>query len=359
MNPVQKIVTAALATLLLPGAAPVFAESTVAPTLVVSAHRGGAAYAPENTMMAFRNAVRLGVDDLEADILLAADGELVLIHDDTLDRTTNCTGFVIDRPYAELQACDAAYYFTPGEPVTRGAENGNHPLRGAGVTIPRAAELLDYLVELYEAGRRVPTATVEIKVVPDRRDAEGARRTDPTGYATASVLVALLKEPKYALVKDRVIVQSFWPPALQLVKELDPTIRTLFLTTPEVATLAMENLSYAVAGRHEFVSPQQTSPDLTAEFVQAAQAVHKRVIPWTVDKAADLERVAALGVDGMITNFPACMLQLQDRLPAGVKRTPGASAGAGADSPGRSGNAPGRQKGRTGPVVPDTPACPE
>ncbi|MBW3659978.1 MAG: glycerophosphodiester phosphodiesterase, partial [Actinobacteria bacterium] len=60
--------------------------------VVVSAHRGGAAYAPENTMVAFRNAVRLGVDQLEADTQLTADGRLVLIHDDTVDRTTDCSG---------------------------------------------------------------------------------------------------------------------------------------------------------------------------------------------------------------------------------------------------------------------------
>ncbi len=331
------------------------AEATIPATLVVSAHRGGAAYAPENTMMAFRNAVRLGVDDLEADILITRLGELVLIHDDTLQRTSNCEGFVIDRSHAELLECDAAYYFTPGEPVTRGEENGSHPLRGTGVTIPLASELFDYLVGLYEAGARVPTATVEIKVVPDQRDAEGARRTDPSGYPTASALVAMINDPKYALVKDRIIVQSFWPPALQLVKELDPTIRTLFLTTSDVAVLASENLSYALAGDHDVVSPQQNSPDLTAPFVQAAQAVHKRVIPWTVDQSADLQRVAGLGVDGMITNFPACMLLLQGRLQEGVKRTPGGTGAAQeAIVPG---NAPGRGDSRER-VVPDTSACP-
>ncbi len=298
------------------------ADGEISPDLIVSAHRGGAAYAPENTMTAFRNAVRLGVDDLEADTLLTADGELVLIHDDTLDRTTNCQGFVSDWAADDLRNCDAAHWFTPGEPTTNGQENGNHPLRGAGIQIPLASDLLDYLLSLYRAGQRVPTATIEIKVVPDRRDEEGARRTDPSSYPTASALVALINESRYALIRDRVVVQSFWPPALDLVKRLDPNIRTLFLTTPDVGALASENLAYAVAGGHEITAPQSKSPDFGSEYVTAAHLARKRVIPWTVDSSDEIRRVAATGSDGMITNFPACMLILQGRLSEDVQRTP-------------------------------------
>ena len=96
---------------------------------VVSAHRGGAAYGPENTMRAFANAIRLGVDQLEADTQLSADGVLVLIHDDTLDRTTDCSGTVLSRNFLDLQTCDAAHWFSPGQPVTAPNDNLPHPLR--------------------------------------------------------------------------------------------------------------------------------------------------------------------------------------------------------------------------------------
>src|SRR3546814_1235503 len=78
------------------------ASCPVPGTPLISAHRGGAAYAPENTMTAFANAARLGVDELEMDTQLTADGELVVIHDDTLDRPTNCSGSVGDRKSTRL-----------------------------------------------------------------------------------------------------------------------------------------------------------------------------------------------------------------------------------------------------------------
>src|SRR3546814_17199025 len=85
------------------------ASCPVPGTPLISAHRGGAAYAPENTMTAFANAARLGVDALEMDTQLTADGELVVIHDDTLDRTTNCSGSVGAIKLTAISACASAY----------------------------------------------------------------------------------------------------------------------------------------------------------------------------------------------------------------------------------------------------------
>jgi glycerophosphoryl diester phosphodiesterase len=119
-------------------AAPVPAAAVAAADVVVSAHRGGAAYAPENTMSAFRNAVRLGVDQLEGDVQLTADGRLVLLHDDTLDRTTDCTGVVLDTTSAEIAACDAAHWWSPGPSVTVRDVDADHPLRGTGVCASRS-----------------------------------------------------------------------------------------------------------------------------------------------------------------------------------------------------------------------------
>src|SRR3546814_7190219 len=88
---------------------------------------------PENTMTAFANAARLGVDELEMDTQLTADGELVVIHDDTLDRTTNCSGSVGAMTLADIEACDAAYWFAPGQDVTVPADDRDNPLRGHGI----------------------------------------------------------------------------------------------------------------------------------------------------------------------------------------------------------------------------------
>lgn len=261
----------------------------------VSAHRGGAAYAPENTLMAFDNAARLGADDWEADMLLTADGVPVLMHDDTLDRTTDCTGAVADITLAALQDCDAAYWWSPGQPTTSPVEDRQHPLRGQGVSVP-TAEALFALAATYQ-GAYAPTVTIEIKINP----------RDPLGSQAAAALVPLIQASG---ISDRIIVQSFNPTAIDSVKRLDRGIRTLFLTP----AAAYANLSYATLLGHEFVAPNFGSTDLTANFVGAAHAAGKQVVPWTADRETDIQRLIDIGVDGIITNYPACLLALQGRL---------------------------------------------
>jgi glycerophosphoryl diester phosphodiesterase len=271
------------------------------PSIVVSAHRGGAAYAPENTMLAFRNAVRLGIGQIEADSQLTADGVLVLIHDDTLDRTTDCSGTVSSKTFSEIQDCDAAFWFSPGQPTTAPAEGVPHPLRGKAIRVPAARELFEYLKSL---GPAAPELSIEIKDIP------GESNFDPVGEDVAAVLVPLIQE--FGL-QEKTIVQSFWPTAIDAVKRMDPSIRTQFLTTSSFGQTAYQNLAYATARGHDIVAPNFDAPDFDGDFVAAAQGAGKQVIPWTADTRDEIERVAATGVDGIISNFPACMLELQGR----------------------------------------------
>ncbi len=268
----------------------------------VSAHRGGAAYAPENTMLAYENAARLGVDDFEADLLRTADDVLVLMHDDTLDRTTDCSGAVIDISYAELSECDAAYWFSPGQPTTSPSDERPHPLRGSGVRVPTAAELFAYAATF--SGVYAPTVTIEVKI---SFDSLGGVTTE--GLKTAQLLVG---EIQASGIAERIIVQSFNPLAIQLIKLLDPSIRTLYLT-PTGAALS---LAVAAVGQHEFVAPEFGSVDLNAATVRLAQALGKQVVPWTADRDADVQHLIDIGVDGIITNFPGCLLAKQGRLAA-------------------------------------------
>lgn len=272
---------------------------------IVSAHRGGAAYAPENTLLAMDNAIRLGVDQLETDTQLTADGVLVLIHDDTLDRTTDCTGAVNEQSLTDIQACDAAYWFSPGQNTTSPNNDLPHPLRGQGVTIPTAEALFAQLAAM---GPNAPELSIEIKDIP------GEANFDPAGMEVANVLVPLIQQ--YGL-QDITIVQSFWPLAIDAVKLLDPGIRTQLLTTSEIAILAIDGLAYATLRGHDILAPNHDAPDLTAEYVQAAHGAGKLVIPWTVDQQADMQSITDLGVDGLITNFPACLLALQGRRHSG------------------------------------------
>lgn len=282
-----------------------------------SAHRGGAAYAPENTMMAFENALRLGVEDIEMDAQLTADNVLVLLHDDTVDRTTDCSGAVPDMTFADLQQCDAAYWFTPGQPTTRQDENAEHPLRGQGITIPSLDELFGWYNSLNEPR---PSLTIEIKNIP------GEANFDPLGTVVAGALVPAIEA---ADLVDHVIVQAFHPLSLENVKLLNPNIRTLFLSSFDVtATSALQNLAYTVAADHDFSAPNFDTPDMHADYIEAAHAAGKTVVPWTADKQSEITDLAGVGADGVITNFPACSLALAGKplpaeiLPAGISPGP-------------------------------------
>lgn len=272
------------------------ASCPVAGTPLISAHRGGSAYAPENTMPAFANAVRLGVDELEMDTQLSADGELVVIHDDSLDRTTDCSGAIGSRTLAQIRACDAAYWFSPGQDVTVPAEDVAHPLRGRGVTVPTLREVLDW----HAALPCKPRLSIEIKNIP------GESNFDLAGRRTAEVLVPLLQQ--YGLA-ETAVVQSFWPATLTAVKQLEPRLRTQFLSSTGSLEPAVANLAVVVADGFDISAPNYDAPLFRQAYVDGAHAAGKAVIPYTVDVAADQTAVAALGVDGLITNYPACALQ--------------------------------------------------
>ncbi|MGH8530052.1 MAG: glycerophosphodiester phosphodiesterase [Nevskiales bacterium] len=292
----------------------------IAPAVpLVSAHRGGAAYAPEDTLLAFQNAVRLGVDELEMDTQLTSDNQLVIIHDDSLDRTTNCAGDVISMTLAQVQACDAAHWFSPGQPTTVVSMDAPHPLRGAGVKVPALREVLDWYQTLT---CNPPRLSIEIKNVLLESN------FDPVGDKIARVLLPLLAE--YGL-EEQIVIQSFWPVTLIQVKLLNPRLKTQFLTASSFATTAVVNLAFIVATGHDISAPNFDAPDFDASFVELAHAVGKAVIPYTVDTAADQRAVVDFGVDGLITNFPGCLLQTLGRATP-AKMTPDGT--------------------------PDTPACP-
>jgi glycerophosphoryl diester phosphodiesterase len=273
------VVLASLATPLAARAA----TETSGPTIY--AHRGGAGIAPENTMGAFRQAAQLfggrGVW-LELDTQLTSDGVLVVIHDDSLDRTTSCTGDVIAKTAAEVTACDASRSF----PDWKRAE-----------PVPTLEQVLR------EGRRRRWRLSIELKNIP------GEANFDPGGRAAAEAFAALLDRVRYPAA--RLVVQSFWPPSLDAVEELLPTVPTALLTTsqlpsapPGVGFTVGSNALFAAARGYEIASPDSGSVDLSAEAVQLAHGLGRAVVVWTVDDPAEMQRIAAMGVDGIITNRP-------------------------------------------------------
>lgn len=251
--------------------------------VTVYAHRGGAALAPENTMAAFENASSLfaaaGHDGwLEMDTQATGDGRLVVIHDDTLDRTTTCSGAVIEWTYTT--SCNA---------------NKNKPAFGFQ-PVPLLSDVLARGLQASPAWGLV----IEIKDIP------GEANFDPAGTLVADKLVALIDASGYP--KDRIVIQSFWPPALDRVELLDPALATLLLTTSDLGFLLSENAAYATARGYEYAAPDYEAADFSAETVAAAHLLGRRVVTWTVNNAAAATRLIGYGVDGIMTDDPRILL---------------------------------------------------
>jgi glycerophosphoryl diester phosphodiesterase len=264
---------------------------------LVIAHRGGADLWPENTLEGFKRAVRLGVDVLEMDIKITADGVPVVIHDAELERTTDCTGLVAERSFASLQTCDAGYRFSRDGGRT-------FPYRGRGLRVPALEIVLRF-------GRSKDIRmTPEIKNVPT--DADFA--VDPATF-TQPVAQAVRSSSSLHLVT----FASFWPPNLDSIKAKLPGVRTALLTQglqaappdgPRFPCLA--NVVFATVAGYDVSQPEWTSIDLAA-CVPAAHELGQTVEVWTVDVPADLRSMIDAGVDGIITNRPDLLLEALGR----------------------------------------------
>jgi glycerophosphoryl diester phosphodiesterase len=277
----------AMATGMLVLGAPVPAPATAPVT--VYAHRGGAGLAPENTLGAFRQAhAQFGADGvwLEMDTQLTADGHLVVLHDDTLDRTTNCAGPVIRRTLNDIAGCDASLAF-PGWP-----------------TFERIPTLREVLLEGRDAGWRI---MVEIKDIP------GEANFDLLGTAVADKLVPLVRELGFP--SNRLIVESFWPLALERMESLAPDIPTALLTSaslpgvpPPIGIPAAVNVATAALRNYEISAPASNSLDLTPELaptvVATAHALGRQMVWYTLNTTAEIDFAISVGVDGIISDRP-------------------------------------------------------
>jgi glycerophosphoryl diester phosphodiesterase len=225
------------------------------------AHRGASALAPENTMAGFEKAVELGADVIELDLHMSQDGELVVIHDDTLDRTTDGSGPVHQRSLGELMRLDAGRWFGEGF---------------AGQRIPRLDEVLDRF-----AGK--VTLALEIK----------AGSTFFPGIEE-KVISALRQR---ASIGDAAVA-SFDHYALRRLKEIEPTIRTAALLVGRPVSLS------ALAGPAKADGLALEASFVTKTEVEACRAAGLQIVVWVVNEPAQMRHFINLGVDGIITDRP-------------------------------------------------------
>lgn len=242
----------------------------------VIAHRGASVAAPENTLAAFGQAMALGVDGLELDVQPTRDGAVVVLHDETLERTTSGEGYVFEQALDDLRTLEAGSWFNRAHPERARAEYLSQP-------IPTLAEVLalvaPHAVRLY----------VEIKV---------SERT-PSGFEER-VLEAVREHD----IENRTVVLSFDPNTLRRVRQLAPAVATgvLFRELPaDPIFLARTIGSTGIAPRVDRV---------TRELVEAAHRAGLVVATWTADTPELLRRLIAMGVDGIVTNVPEVLLRV-------------------------------------------------
>lgn len=251
---------------------------------VVIAHRGGAGLWPENTLHAFTHAADLGVDVLEMDVRSTRDGQLVLIHDSTVDRTSNGTGAVQDLALAELQALDAGYAWSTDRGET-------FPFRGRGIRIPTLDEVFASLPHM--------AMILEIK---------------SSQAAIATKLGQMIRS--YGMT-ERVLVASFDAEVMQAFRRLYPEIATSGAEKEvrRLYVLHLARLSRVYAPPMESLDVPQYSDDrfiATRRFVQAAHERNLHVHVWTVNEADAMQRLLDHGVDGITTDYPDRLLQILD-----------------------------------------------
>jgi len=236
---------------------------------LLAAHRGGSLLWPENSLLAFRNAVALGADFIEFDVHLSRDGEVMVIHDSTLDRTTTGSGPVKDRTVAELKAFRLK--------------------DRAGAVTPEAIPTLDEVVAVAAQGRR--RMLLEIKVDPSKARYPGIEEK----------VLAILD--RHAMAPST-IVMSFEPPTWRRVRELRPDIATCALYSARMLSgssleAELETLRTAGVG---FIGVERTAVDAGA-VAQARQA-GIGLAAWTANDPADMKRLIGAGVGILITDQP-------------------------------------------------------
>lgn len=248
---------------------------------LVIAHRGGAGLWPENTLFALQKAATLGADLSEIDIHMSRDGVLVAIHDETVDRTTDAKGLVKELTLAELKKLDAGYRWTNDEGRT-------FPFRGQGIKIPS-------LNEIFSA---FPNESIMIEV----------KQNGPPIIATLRALINGHNKAKHVLVsafnsRTMKVMRKLCPhmatAATQVEMECFSKLSQLFFTRPFSLSAAALEVPYK---------------KVTTHLIKAAHKKNIRVDAWTVNETKEMERLFALEVDGILTDFPDRMINLLNKV---------------------------------------------
>lgn len=231
--------------------------------MLIIAHRGASGYAPENTLAAMKLAVEQNCDGIEMDVQLTKDGHVVVHHDWTVDRTTNGTGAIKDLTLEEIRSLDAGVWFSD---------------KYRGEKVPT-------LEEVFIEMPKNLMLNVELKAVSlDNRDLEAK-------------VVELLE--KYDRM-DATIISSFNHLCLKRIREISPKVKIAVLYEAHM----FNPYQYLEANNFDSYSLHPCHYYTTSELVQELHGKNIKVYTWTVNETSKAELLRAMGVDGIITNYP-------------------------------------------------------
>ena len=244
--------------------------STLYGSTKIIAHRGASSVAPENTLASFSKAIEFGADYFELDVRTSLDDSLVIMHDATIDRTTNSTGSVLSMTFSQLRTVDAGSWF--GEEFS-------------GEKIPTLAEAL----QLALASPYNVHVAIEIK------------------GSTPSIVEKVLAEVKKYNMQDRVVISSFSFDQLTQSKSIEASIPIqLFATITQTDINKLAGINGEWAG---------TDGVITQALLDSAHAKNMKINKWTVNNTGEMSSLMKLGVDAITTNFPQTAVVLMDSTP--------------------------------------------
>jgi glycerophosphoryl diester phosphodiesterase len=247
------------------------------------AHRGASTLAPENTIEAFRLAVEAGAGGLELDVHMTRDGDIVVIHDATVDRTTNGSGAVSEMTLDELRRFDAGHNFSPDGGSTR-------PYRGRGVWVPTLGEVIE----------EFPGVTVNIEI---KAGTPGIEETVLGILRDANALGrALVVSTPHAIVKRFRKISSGHISTGASRWEIGVFYILSRLRLERLVRPAYDALQVPLLHRGILV--------VTPRFIRAAQARGVRVDVWTINQAEEMRRLLDLGIDVIMTDRPGTLAEV-------------------------------------------------
>jgi glycerophosphoryl diester phosphodiesterase len=261
--------------------------------LISYAHQGGAWESPSSTLFAIARALDAGATGIELDVHATADGELVVCHDATVDRTTAATGNIAGFTLAELRELDFSFWFIPGSDVMPGHLEEDYPYRGRAPADPQFG-----IATLREVLEQFPGVLLNLDI----------KQTAPVVAPYEQKLAHILAE--FERTED-VIVASFLDSATDSFRVFAPDVPTSAgaSATAEFWRAAQQGETIRDSPAVALQVPERMGDLVVVDetFVHAAHRHGKAVHVWTINDAVTMERLVGLGVDGIISDLPTTL----------------------------------------------------